>query len=443
MRTDTAASVVAEVRAEGASPELLRRYEELQLRVTRFSAVEHELILARQRLDRQVSIHRRMQQFTAAALQSNTDREFAALTAESLVDIFEVEIGIFVPNPLVWEPDTWGVAGTSVAEAGGLVRHLILNRSLMRGTTAQVVPDGLLADFHGQTPIKQAMMIGGSLKDGVMAPIMISANTRDGARFYDGIHREDLDAYSILADQVSRHRASRQTREEIRTSLREKEALLKEVHHRVKNNLQVVTSLLRLEARRTDSTEARSVIQNVQGRVRAMALLHETIYRGSSFAAVDLQSYLRSVANESFRLAATNQSLINLELDLAPVAVEIGQATSCGLIVSELVSNALKHAFVRPVERGVVRLTLRHSAEDNRVSLRVGDNGVGLPANLNTHSDRSLGLNLIRGLVSQLGGSLVVGPVPLSNFYIEFPIRPIQSLVPDLSNIATLPSAPL
>lgn len=203
------------------------------------------------------------------------------------------------------------------------------------------------------------------------------------------------------------------------TSLREKEALLKEVHHRVKNNLQVIASLLRLEGRRIDHPMTRSVLREMQGRIQSMALLHETLYRSGNFARVDLAAYLTQLTSQLFRSLAVQPGAVRLSLDLAPVLVEIDQAIPCGLIVNELASNCLKHGF--PEGRsGEVSVRLRAAGHDGSLTLSVADNGVGLPADFDLRRTRSLGLQLVSDLARQLQGSLFIGPGPETLFEVTF-----------------------
>jgi two-component sensor histidine kinase/ABC-type amino acid transport substrate-binding protein len=195
----------------------------------------------------------------------------------------------------------------------------------------------------------------------------------------------------------------------LQTSLQEKVALLNEVHHRVKNNLQVITSLLRLEAGRSGQPDTRAVLQEMQGRIRAMALLHETLYRAGTFASVDLASYLKQLATQAFR--AQSNGAVRLSLLLDTVQVSMDQATPCGLLVNELISNALKHAFPAG-QGGEIQVALQ--AMPNPVGgapqwcLRVSDNGVGLPADFNVRRLSSLGLQLATDLARQLGGTLLI-----------------------------------
>lgn len=193
-------------------------------------------------------------------------------------------------------------------------------------------------------------------------------------------------------------------------ALAEKVGLLNEVHHRVKNNLQVVTSLLRLEGRRSSQAETQAVLADMQGRIRAMALLHESLYREGTFASVELSVYLRQLCQQTFRANAGRSGAVRLVLDLCPAQVSMDVATPCGLLVNELLSNCLKHAF--PDERaGEARVSLQAQDPAHWV-LTVSDDGVGLPADFEARRAQSLGLQLVSDLSTQLGGILDTTPPP-------------------------------
>ena len=205
----------------------------------------------------------------------------------------------------------------------------------------------------------------------------------------------------------------RQIDQALQTSLREKVALLNEVHHRVKNNLQVISSLLRLEVRRSNQPDTKVVLNEMQGRIRAMALLHETLYRSGTFASVDLGAYLKQLATQAFR--AQSNGLVRLNLMLGTVQVSMDVATPCGLLVNELITNALKHAFPTGQDGELqVELTGLPAAagETTKWCLQVFDNGVGLPADFETRRAHSLGLQLATDLAQQMGGSLTINPLP-------------------------------
>lgn len=212
----------------------------------------------------------------------------------------------------------------------------------------------------------------------------------------------------VLAHDVTKRKIAEKA---IELALAEKTALLNEVHHRVKNNLQVISSLLRLESGRSGQPESKEMLKGMQSRIQSMALLHETLYRSGTFASVDLGSYIKQLATQSFRTMNMHTGAVRLEFDLVSVTVGLDQATPCGLLVNELVSNALKHGFP-DAHGGEVRVTLSRVGTGNEVRLCVSDTGIGLPADFAQKSQRSLGLQLVSSLATQLGGVLDTGPEP-------------------------------
>ena len=246
--------------------------------------------------------------------------------------------------------------------------------------------------------------------------IGLAAEGLEGAREGLLMARKEVTETNTRLNQelVERFRAQ----EALRGSLLEKEALLKEVHHRVKNNLQVITSLLRLEAGRLEHPTTITVLKDMQSRIRAMALLHETIYRSSSFAEVDLAAYLEQLGQQLFRSLLTRPGTIQLQLRLTPVRLGLDQAIHCGLIVNELVSNCLKHAFPEGAA-GEVRIELR-CLEGPRLELILADNGVGLPGDFEMRNSRTLGLQLVSDLAVQLQGKLEVGRRSGTSFQLHF-----------------------
>ena len=193
----------------------------------------------------------------------------------------------------------------------------------------------------------------------------------------------------------------------------EKEALLKEVHHRVKNNLQVITSLLRLEIARTSLPDTKAVLSEMQNRIRSMAILHQSLYRSGDFGAVDLGDYLRRLATQTHLAQSTRASAMRLRCELASVLVNIDQAIPCGLLVNELISNCVKHAFPEGFEgANAITLSLQPAPDAPQWRLVVADTGVGLPPDFDARRAASLGLQLATDLARQLGGTLVVGQNP-------------------------------
>jgi PAS domain S-box-containing protein len=206
----------------------------------------------------------------------------------------------------------------------------------------------------------------------------------------------------------------------MRASLEEKEALLKEVHHRVKNNLQVVTSLLALQAQREHRPEVLTALRETQGRVRAMALLHETLYRSPSLSRVSLASYLEAIGAQLARSYLT-EAAPRLTVQVDDVALPIDQAMPCGLLVSELVTNAFKHAFGAGAGGSIVVAATR---DGEAVVLSVSDDGVGLPAEVDLTTTPSLGLRLVRRLTDQLNGELTIERARGTAITVRFEVAP-------------------
>lgn len=227
-----------------------------------------------------------------------------------------------------------------------------------------------------------------------------------------------------IAEDITDRRLAQQ---ELQLSLAEKEALLKEVHHRVKNNLQVITSLLRLESGRNTEINTKTVLADMQARIRSMALLHESLYREGTFASVDLGAYLKQLVFQAFRAMGTPANAVALRLDLASVQVGMDQATPCGLLVNELISNCLKHGF--PDGRhGQLQVQLQSVEAGAALLLTVADNGVGLADDFDILQGKSLGLQLVADLVRQIGGTLHIGSGPGAVFDVHFPVDSLSPL---------------
>jgi two-component sensor histidine kinase len=188
----------------------------------------------------------------------------------------------------------------------------------------------------------------------------------------------------------------------LRVALAEKEVLLREIHHRVKNNLQVVASLLHLHVSEAPDSPAASTLERCAGRVRAMALLHESLYRHAQFARIDLGGYLSDVVN-SVRASYSALEGVRLELHADEVLVDPETALPCGLILHELVVNSYRHAF--PDGVGTVSVRLERSS-DGRARLEVRDDGRGLPPGIRLDSTETLGLQLVSSLAEQAGARL-------------------------------------
>ena len=208
--------------------------------------------------------------------------------------------------------------------------------------------------------------------------------------------------------------------ERIKRSLQEKEILLKEIHHRVKNNLQVISSLLNLQSEYLSDRRGTEMFMESQHRVKSMALIHEKLYLSEDLARLDFADYVQALATSLFQSYRISPK-VDLRVDVEDVSLGIDQAIPCGLIINELVSNSLKHAFADG--GGELRIDLRQ--REQAVSLEISDDGVGLPSDVDVQDSKSLGLKLVNILVGQLKGSMQVHRESGTQFKIEFERRPV------------------
>lgn len=203
---------------------------------------------------------------------------------------------------------------------------------------------------------------------------------------------------------------------ELTQSLHEKEVLLQEIHHRVKNNMQIISSLLSLQAAYTESHEAKTVLRDSQNRVRTMAIIHENLYRIDDFSRLEVSDYLQSMVQSIVNSYSPETEGIELEMSLEKVYLNLETALPLGLLVNEMVSNSMEHAF--PRSAGKITLNLRSYGEG--YVLKVKDNGVGLPEDFDPLKSDSLGLQLINNLVKQIEGSLEVKSEDGAEFTVQF-----------------------
>ncbi len=200
-------------------------------------------------------------------------------------------------------------------------------------------------------------------------------------------------------------------------ALKEKEVLLKEIHHRVKNNMQVISSILNLQSRHIKDKHALKMFEDSQNRIKSMALVHEKLYESENLAGIDFAEYIRSMTSYLFSLYKIGQA-IGLNIDIKDILLDVNTAIPCGLIINELISNSLKYAFPEGIV-GEICIQL-FSDKDDKFTLIVKDNGIGFPKDLDFRETESLGMQLVIMLVEQLEGTIELDKSKGTNFKITF-----------------------
>lgn len=225
---------------------------------------------------------------------------------------------------------------------------------------------------------------------------------------------------SELYQQVQTELAERKrTEEQLKISLREKEILLKEVHHRVKNNLQIISSLLRLQSDYIEDEKALASFNDSQNRIRSMALLHEKLYQSKDLFRIDFAEYVRDLTDNLLRSYSASIQAIALRTHASKIWLTIDTAIPCGLIINELVSNSLKHAF--PTANSENRISIDiHASDENQFTLVISDNGIGFPQDIDFQDTESLGLQLVCTFVEQLEGTIELDRSSGTTFIIKF-----------------------
>jgi two-component sensor histidine kinase len=243
-------------------------------------------------------------------------------------------------------------------------------------------------------------------KDGTTMPVEVNSCllSYEGRQVY----------FSVIRDITERKLAE----EQIMSALKEKEILLKEIHHRVKNNLQVVASMLHLQAGYIKDGEARILFEESQKRVESMALLHEKLYQAKDLARIDFREYVVELTGNLLTLNTDRSERIEMNVDIEGVILDVNSSIPCGLIINELVSNALIHAFPEG-RKGRIDISMR-CGNERKVGLTVRDNGIGFPENIDFRNTASLGMQLVNSLVNQLGGLIELDRSEGTSFTIEF-----------------------
>ncbi|MBI5680499.1 MAG: PAS domain-containing protein [Methanobacterium sp.] len=217
----------------------------------------------------------------------------------------------------------------------------------------------------------------------------------------------------FITDITDKQRAE----EELKLSLEEKNILLQEIHHRVKNNMQIISSLLSLQSSYVDDEMTLNNLKESQERIKAMALVHEKLYQSDNIVKINFADYINSLVNELFNSYRANKGLIRLNIDVNDIFLDIDTAIPCGLIINELISNIFKHAFIEGKKGDVY---IKFFKIKDKYTLIISDNGIGLPSDVDFNNTKTLGLQLVNALVNQLKGAVKISRTNGTEFIIKF-----------------------
>jgi len=264
------------------------------------------------------------------------------------------------------------------------------------------------AFYHPDDMARLRQAVEAAVADGIPYELELRAIRKDGetricvargvAEMAPG--EQAVSLFGSLQDITER----KQAEDIIKASLQEKEVMLREIHHRVKNNMQVISSLFNLQAGHTQSREYREILKGGQTRIQAMSLVHEKLYQSRALSKINLATYVQSLAVLLFQSYRMDFNQVRLETDYEDVPLDINSAVPCGLILNELISNSLKHAFPEG-RKGKIRIGLKRSPDDT-IIIRVADDGIGFSKKFDFRRSESLGLQIANLLVGQLDGTI-------------------------------------
>lgn len=216
---------------------------------------------------------------------------------------------------------------------------------------------------------------------------------------------DEFAGITLMKWELERKEKKRQEAEDfLKKSLAEKDVLLREVHHRVKNNMQIISSILSMQSRNIDDPKLKDVLQESQNRIHSMALIHENLYNHKSLANIMFSSYVKSLCGNIARTYANQQANVQFDYQIDDAYLPMDIAIPCGLIINELISNSFKYAFVNQ-PKGIISIHFKNIQDDDFV-LIVADNGIGIPDHINILKTKSLGMKILHKLVQQIEGEI-------------------------------------
>lgn len=227
--------------------------------------------------------------------------------------------------------------------------------------------------------------------------------------------RHLIDALGILLGNIAR---KKEDEENLKNSLAEKEVLLKELHHRGKNNLQLISTLLKFQARHSKDQENHRILKELQNRLNIMAMLHDRLYQSELLSDIDFETYLKSIVINIVKSLNFNSEKIYVNLDIGDLKLDVNKAIPCAMVINELVTNSFKHAF-REDKEGEIKILFKPEGKNSYI-ISVSDNGTGIPETIDLNTTKSLGLKIVRLLVQQLHGDISITRNGGTQFEIRF-----------------------
>ncbi len=352
------------------------------------------------------------------------EKDFSDRLLNSSID------GIFAFNRNLeltrWNPGMERISGIKKSEASGKKLKEVLHsffsngeeeyfRSALKGN--RIIARGkILKDFKSDkeyfveahySPIydKEEKVVGGLavLRDSTQRKAALD-NLEQTKLQLEKMVQERTRALSIANEELKKEISQRKTaQEQIHESLKEKIVLLREIHHRVKNNLQIVSSLLNLQAGYITDKKVLEILKESQNRIRSMALIHEKLYQSPDLDKINFSEYIQSLTKDLFRSYQSQLNRINIRSEVGEIFLEIDQSILCGLIINELISNAIKHAF-KGKGKGEILVQLFQDGEDYQIIVK--DDGIGFPKDIDIENTDSLGLQLVTSLTGQMSGKI-------------------------------------
>lgn len=280
----------------------------------------------------------------------------------------------------------------------------------------------IIMDIHSWLERKEEMKLKKDNEKPLFLPYLLVASSND-LKVRNDIWESFDEVITIPITKMvlqSRVRVLLQTRRlsvQVNQLAQDKEMLMKEIHHRVKNNLMVISSLLSLQSRYIKDDESREIFKESQNRAQSMALIHERLYRSTDQKSIDFADYIQTLTRDLFDTYSTEKGRAELLMEVDNVMVDVNNAVPLGLIINELVTNCLKYAF--PDDRNGI-ISIKFHKDDDEYLLEVSDNGIGIPEDFDIEKSDSLGMLLITSLTSQIQGELEVQRSPGTTFRIKF-----------------------